>query len=616
MSTEKQQLDRETRWKSRYYQVREELASKEQSWREVERLLRQMFTNLPLAAGTPDLESNQGPSGSGNETDDSRDVLEFETMISLISEKIAELDKINKQDFRGSHPANVFLEILEKLELSEELTKEYKQLKKNIKKLKVRDDSSEVSAGFMNIIQRYIHDDEEIPEPDRKQKLITRLLSRSGQTEQTSSGDDGDKTNKAVPQRFIAPAVGELLLQLALRMPNEVKRRINFGALKKHTNKARRRKDLIPIIDVIAQQIESAYRPEDTSTIVMQLDSVNAVSEAIGHFFQQLKVPVDLEQHVFELEQFYSERKDDVDSLLHCLHSMAEVVADICNRLSFQRDVLERYFSEFSSQLQELAGSTVQISTFSDEILERNKQMASTVQREVKGIRTSLELLDNSKEFNENIRSGLDAIDNHVNDFCRVENKRMDEAQKVIAELKEKINSLEENKDALHNQLEQTRQQVHLDVLTGIPNRQAYEERLAEEIARCNRYGSALTMVLWEIDGFRDITVKYGRAAGDRILKGVAGILKERIRKTDFIARYSGELFVTLMTETDLDTAKQVAEKLCGEVNKTPIHFRETRVSLTISTGLSEYQTDELANTLFERAETALQKTRASNKTG
>jgi len=615
MSTEKQQLEKETRWKSRYYQVREELASKEQSWQEVERLLRQMFASLPLAA--PDKESGRGSSGSGYENDGSGDVFELEAMISLTSEKIAELEKINEQDFQGTHPANVFLEILEKLELSEELTKEYKQLKKNIKKLKVRDDTSEVSAEFMNIIQRLLHDDEEIPEPDRKQKLITRLLSRSGQAEQsekTTPGDSGDKTGNAVPQRFIAPAVGELLLQLALRMPNEVKRRINFGALKKHTNKARRRKDLIPIIDVIAQQIESAYQSDDTPTIVMQLDSVNAVAEAIGNFFQQLKVPVDLEQHVAELEQFYSERIDDVDSLLHCLQSLTEVVADICNRLSNQRDMLERYFSESSSQFQELDGSIVKINSFSDEFLERNQQMASTVQNEVKGILECLEQSDNSKELVENIKAGLNAIDTQVKGFCRVENNHMGEAQKVIAELKERINSLEENTVELQNNLEKTRQQAHLDVLTGIPNRQAYEMRLAEEIARCNRYGSALTMILWEIDGFRDLTVNFGRAVGDRILAGVADILKARMRKTDFVARYNGELFVSLMTETDLDMAMQVAEKLCGEINKTPIQFRDTRISLTMSSGLSAYQPDELANTLFERAETALQKAGATNK--
>ena len=620
MAPENQQLDSQMRWKSRYYEVLAELEGKEKGWREAERLLRQLVTRLTLAADTRHKNLTQNLTALRSGIRDGGDVMMLQALVADISEQIAELDKLRKHDDQAGHPGVIFVDILEKLDLPDELNREFRQLKKNIKKLGKHDDASEVSAEFMNIIQRLLHDEEEPTEPTRKQKLISKLLSRDKKPEvkaQEAGGEAETKpgdASKEVPPRFIAPAVGELLLQLALRLPDEVKRKINFGALKKHTNKARRRKDLIPIVDVIAQQIESAYQPEVTETVEMQVDSVIAVAEAIKQFFLQLDPPADLKQRVAELEQFYSERTGDVDGLVHCLNALAEVVAEICNRLAFQRDELESFFSQLANRLQDLDSGIKKTSSLYNESQESNAKMGKAVSDEVTGIKTSIENTSDLSNLKEEIQTRLDAIDNHVQGFRDAEKNRFNEAQNVIAELTEKVSLLEENSVQLRNKLEETQQKALRDVLTGIPNRQAYEERLAEEIARSKRYGAALTMVVWDIDNFKNINDTFGHAAGDRVLKVIASLLSERVRETDFVARYGGEEFVTLMPETELDVAMKVADKLRMDIEQTPFHFRDTRVPMTISAGLAQYQAEEIANNLFERADAALYKAKQAGR--
>jgi diguanylate cyclase len=113
-------------------------------------------------------------------------------------------------------------------------------------------------------------------------------------------------------------------------------------------------------------------------------------------------------------------------------------------------------------------------------------------------------------------------------------------------------------------------------------------------------------MVVWDVDEFKQINDSYGRAGGDRVLKVVAEVLSNDVRVTDFVARYGGEAFVMLMPETTAQDAKQVADKLRQRIEDKPFYFHDTRVVVTISAGIAQYHQDELVNSLFERADAAL----------
>ena len=96
---------------------------------------------------------------------------------------------------------------------------------------------------------------------------------------------------------------------------------------------------------------------------------------------------------------------------------------------------------------------------------------------------------------------------------------------------------MEEETEKLKEQIEKERQQTLRDVLTEVPNRLAYEERLIHVMADFHRNKNPFVLVVWDIDFFKKVNDNYGHAAGDQVLKLVASILNKNMRETDFLAR-------------------------------------------------------------------------------
>ncbi len=632
MGEDENETDLQNRWKLRYYEALDELEDKEKSWREVERLLRQLISRLTLAADNRHSILTKQLTELRNSVRDGRDVLQMRDLIEEISENVAELDKLRKKDRRQTHPAVLVTQIFEQLEIPNELNRNFRKLKKDAKNLNRESAVDSMNTELVAFLKEVIDPPVDEKKEARKSKLLDRILSRNkkekdnnedavedvkridnldngtaNEAEQNLQESESENNkNTRTPQNLVAPAVGDLLLQLTLRMPDMVKRRINFQALKKHTNRARARKDLIAIVDVIAQQIEAAYIPDDQEPIALDNDSVQALSGAVKVFFSQLQPPTDLKERVCELEEYFSGRDDDLESLIHCLNSIAEVVSEICQRLAFQRDELEGFFVQLSTRLKDVDAGLQKSSEFNELSNQNNQKMDLAVHDEIDNIQASIKSEEDITQLKENISTRLDAIDSHLQVFSENESIRLKASDAHVELLLEKIEKMEEDGDHLRSRLEETQQQAYRDVLTGIPNRQAYEERIAEEIARCRRYGSKLCMVVWDIDKFKSVNDNYGHAAGDRVLKIVAETLYAQTRETDFLARFGGEEFVMLLTETDLDSTKIVAEKLREIIAETPFHFRDNEVPVTISGGISELGKDETANSLFERADKAL----------
>lgn len=638
MSSDNIDTDPQSRWKHRYYEALDELEQKEKGWREAERLIRHLISRLTLAADSRHKALNHELNELRNAVRDGRDFLKLRDHIDLITEQVTELDKMRKQEDRRGHPATLFVEVLEKITLPDEIAREFKQFRKQVKQLEKDAPSDAVNEQFVELLKSLSQQPQgEDAPPSRKQRLLDRILSRQKSTEsenententseqapeQATTGTDVQaQINQEIKQRssdpqskFVAPAVGDLLLQLTMRMPEAVKRRINFSALKKHTNRARTRRDLIPIIEVIAQQIEAAYTIDTPANIDINDDSIQAIAQAVKQFFEQLEPPLDLKERIAELEKFFSEKHEEIGDLVHCLYSLADVVHEICQRLAFQRNELESFFVDLSNRLSDMDVGLQQSTQLNEEARQSSQKMDLAVHEEMQTITDSMANEIEIEQLKHSIRQRLDAIDQHLQLFQDDESTRLQKANDIISELSEKIEELEVESDKLRNRLEESQKQAMRDVLTGIPNRQAYEERIATEIARCRRYESPLCLIVWDVDKFKSVNDNYGHAAGDKVLKVVAEALNRQVRATDFLARFGGEEFVLLLPEIEIATAEQVANKLRQVIADTPFHFRDSRVPVTVSGGVAQLLKDEPANDFFERADKALYKAKENGR--
>ncbi len=139
---------------------------------------------------------------------------------------------------------------------------------------------------------------------------------------------------------------------------------------------------------------------------------------------------------------------------------------------------------------------------------------------------------------------------------------------------------------ALHEQLYTM---TRYDALTGVHNRRSFDDKLEEEVARAHRYGRALALMLFDLDHFKRCNDTWGHRAGDHVLRGVAQLVQECVRKHDFVARYGGEEFAVILVEFDQPAPEVFAEAIRAAVANHEFEFEGNVIPTTISVGLIEW---------------------------
>lgn len=128
-----------------------------------------------------------------------------------------------------------------------------------------------------------------------------------------------------------------------------------------------------------------------------------------------------------------------------------------------------------------------------------------------------------------------------------------------------------------------------IDGLTEVHNKRFFQETLEREVSRCRRYERMFSLVLFDIDHFKQINDTYGHLAGDAVLRQLGVIVRQRVRRDDMVARIGGEEFAIILPEVGRDGAIELARKLRALVEETEFKFEGTRIDVTISLGCAEW---------------------------
>ena len=155
---------------------------------------------------------------------------------------------------------------------------------------------------------------------------------------------------------------------------------------------------------------------------------------------------------------------------------------------------------------------------------------------------------------------------------------------------------------------EELRRQAHIDYLTGVHNRRHFMERAEQELSRAHRYGSPLSMLMLDIDHFKQINDRYGHKVGDIVLKAVADLCHATFRDVDILGRLGGEEFAVLLPETDQHFAVDAAERLRETITNARIPLAEgLPVTFSVSIGVSSLSSpDDNIDVLLSLADKAL----------
>jgi two-component system, cell cycle response regulator len=157
--------------------------------------------------------------------------------------------------------------------------------------------------------------------------------------------------------------------------------------------------------------------------------------------------------------------------------------------------------------------------------------------------------------------------------------------------------------------------QASTDGLTDLANRRHFEETLAGEISRAERFGGTLALVLADLDDFKKVNDRYGHQAGDDVLREFAEVLRETVRDIDLAARYGGEEFAVLLPQTDLEGAERLAERVREAMAERRLPFLPlTAFTVTASFGVAAYPEAVTPDALFAAADEALYRAKSAGK--
>lgn len=147
---------------------------------------------------------------------------------------------------------------------------------------------------------------------------------------------------------------------------------------------------------------------------------------------------------------------------------------------------------------------------------------------------------------------------------------------------------------------------AHMDPLTGANNRAAMDTALQREVELAHRHQIPLSLLVIDLDHFKGVNDQYGHSAGDYILKTLVTCINETIRGSDMVFRYGGEEFTLILSGTDSEGAKRIAERLRRSIEAYPFIYDGQEIAVTASLGIATLKNRDDPKRLFNKADEAL----------
>ena len=339
----------------------------------------------------------------------------------------------------------------------------------------------------------------------------------------------------------------------------------------------------------------------------------NSIDDVVSKLLERLSIIKDANDANLKLKAKVMNGAEDTIWPETLTESVASI-SDTLIKLNQEKSELENFIVNVTEQLGELTQVVseereVQLSEHQEAI-----SLQNFMQTGMAKISDNVDTAEDISQLKTAIAKNIDLIKEGVEDFVSQATTRHETVGIRNENLSEKIKQMEKETEQLQQKLTENREKLLYDTLTGVQSRLAYEEKIEQEIARWERYGSSFSYVILDIDHFKNINDKYGHSAGDKALKTIAEIMLLQIRKSDFIFRIGGEEFVLLLTNTEVSKAEVLVEKLRKTVKAREFQFKQDCVSLSLSAGLTETRDGDSAMSIYERADAALYRAKNSGR--
>lgn len=334
-----------------------------------------------------------------------------------------------------------------------------------------------------------------------------------------------------------------------------------------------------------------------------------AIAKANNHIVEELhqlintysqRHPEDIKLQ--EIKQCLSRGMSDDEILQSCVAMIRAIVRDSVSETKMTGKVMQSLTSSLTGINSEMGKSIGKISASFASRKSNDSDLKSALSEVGETIHQSDSLETLQSKAKQQIEHILSSISQREAD----EQQEKTALIELLDDMQNQLTVLQSRAERYQKKLAEQLVSNQTDELTGLPNRQCYNERLAATIKYVSEKQLSFSLVMVDIDFFKRINDQFGHAAGDKTLREVGRQLSKNLTKQDFLSRWGGEEFAIISIVNDLPSFEQKLNELRESISRIPFKFKDEKISITASFGAAVYHNNENETSLFERADKQL----------
>lgn len=334
------------------------------------------------------------------------------------------------------------------------------------------------------------------------------------------------------------------------------------------------------------------------------------INQSLERLLEYLSIPQALEAKREEIRGKLAGELTG-ENLLLAIELLNELVVD---SFKIEQNRFKEFLQQLTNQLHNFDLFLKTSAFIRAEASEDSLQLEHAIKQDIEQIKSHIYGSKSIEELSLKVNERLQDIGSLIKEYRSNEQKREQDYQTQLAQLSIKLSESEHNVEIIKNMFNTQKYRISHDSLTGLPNRESCDEYIIEALERWKATKAPLSVAVADIDHFKAINDTFGHLAGDKVLKKVATIFKSLIRKTGFIACFAGEKFVFIFENTNRQMAESKLEELRMAVDSCQFVYKNKKVEVTVSFGLTEVNADDNIDSLFNRADNALYKAKDSGR--
>ncbi len=307
-------------------------------------------------------------------------------------------------------------------------------------------------------------------------------------------------------------------------------------------------------------------------------------------------------------------KKDYIDDSAEWINEPIKAIRDYQTSLTDKNKELEDFIQLTTQYLEDTEIHLAKEQSSQKQRFQDDRQFEKDLSSNVNMIKDGVDSSEDFSNFKMTVMNKIENINQGIKKKKEHDIRIAKEAEEALAEMSKRMNQIKSEADEIQKRSDEIEYDAVHDKLTGLYNRRAYDQRMKELLTTLEDDDVVASLLICDIDYFKKINDTYGHKIGDLALKKLGALLTERLRTIDFISRFGGEEFAIILYDTDLDGAVKAGDGIRAYIDKSVFSYRDEKIPLTISVGVSSFQKGDDSSTAFERADKALYLAKSSGR--